>query len=511
MNSARFTQWCIGLSAACLLGLHLMFGANPVFTGTSMLLMLAIFGVLLVTLLMASEQIAAAMVLLVFLLLTALIPGCFMLIAYPGHLAMPLPVAGVNQINEGLEFFLIGLSLMSAGIILVDRVMGLIPNRSKGGQCFSLSTQIGTINPKAALIVLGSTCFLSLLPFFLGGSAYVNPKITSIQGNIVYQLMILLFDPDSITLICLAVLFQAELTNRRRLFLIAFASLIYLLAMILGGSRVGLFRMVFMVLIVVTVFDLRYDINVRKVSLMIVGLLVAAFLIFNLGSAIRFHFTSTNESKLTIKEVFPEGVHFGILNRLSSPFHSAIQTTVIPPDETARKKYFTVEYAVKNFINNVPGTPYPEAELSTSRVYGVLYRGVSEEYIAGHGIFTEFYTVWGLSVLFLGKTMAPAAMILVGVLLSLALVLAWWVRLRQPVLYLWVIFSVPGAVIFTQGLDHSAWALVVMAVRFAFSAAVLCIFNQWWTRRQRLRSAKSDPEEAFNMAEADHSRSGVQG
>lgn len=495
MNSVQFTQWFVGLSAACLLGLHLMFGANLVFSGTSMFIVICIFSVLLAALLVASGQISAAMVLLVFLLLTVLIPGCFMLIAYPGHLTMPLPVAGVNQINEGLEFFLVGLSLMFASMLLVDRVTSrLIPDQSKGGRNFSLNAQIGRIDPKVAVVVLGAICFISLLPFFLGGSAYVNPRFTTLHGNIVYQLIILLFDPESMALICLAVLSQAEVTSRARWLLIAFACAEYLLALTLGGSRVGLFRLVFMALIVITVFDIRIDIRAKKAVLTLGSLLVAGFLIFNAGSAIRFHFTSTDESQLTVSENYPDGVHFGILNRLAYPFYSAIQTSVIVPDEAARNRYFNLEYSAKNVINNVPGTPYPEAEVSTSRVYGVLYRGVSEEYIAGHGMFSEIYTAWGLAVLFWGKTLALVAMALIGMLLSLVLLLAWRLRFRNPVLYLGVIFGLPGALVLTQGLDHSLWLVVVTAVRFAVSAALLWVVSLWWTRRQVLRQAISVPD-----------------
>lgn len=64
------------------------------------------------------------------------------------------------------------------------------------------------------------------------------------------------------------------------------------------------------------------------------------------------------------------------------------------------KRYINIKYVLK-FINNaVLGTPFPEAEIMTSRVMSVVYRGASEEDLR-KTFMSEPWTAWGMGYVFL--------------------------------------------------------------------------------------------------------------
>jgi hypothetical protein len=73
------------------------------------------------------------------------------------------------------------------------------------------------------------------------------------------------------------------------------------------------------------------------------------------------------------------------------------------PDFQAKKRFINLPYITKSIVNAlVPGEPYQDATLSTSRLVTVLYRGFTEEYVKTHGYFSEYYTPWGIFFLLFG-------------------------------------------------------------------------------------------------------------
>jgi len=66
------------------------------------------------------------------------------------------------------------------------------------------------------------------------------------------------------------------------------------------------------------------------------------------------------------------------------------------------KRYMNIEYAVKSFLNStVLGTPFPEAEIKTSRVMPIVYRERNEDHLR-RNFLSEPWTVWGLGYAFFG-------------------------------------------------------------------------------------------------------------
>ena len=59
------------------------------------------------------------------------------------------------------------------------------------------------------------------------------------------------------------------------------------------------------------------------------------------------------------------------------------------------EQYMNFEYGIKNFINNmVLGSPFPEAEVMTSRIMSIVYRDFTMSRVKQHFL-SEPWTAWG--------------------------------------------------------------------------------------------------------------------
>jgi hypothetical protein len=194
---------------------------------------------------------------------------------------------------------------------------------------------------------------------------------------------------------------------------------------------------------------------------------------------------STEQSSMGIHDLVAalSKVSSEITSRLAIPFYSAIQTTTHETNNEARQRYFTIKYTIMNVVNNLPGTPFPEAEVGTSRLFGVIYREQAEGQVLQHGYFSEFYTAWGLSYLFFGRLGGLIALALSGFLLAFFFSFVCKKQQEYPVMGLWALVILPASILFTQGLDHTLWLWMVTGVRMAVSAYILKIifniFEKW--------------------------------
>jgi len=76
----------------------------------------------------------------------------------------------------------------------------------------------------------------------------------------------------------------------------------------------------------------------------------------------------------------------------------AIQITTEPGDSIALAKYMNFSYMAKSIVNSaLPGMPYLEAPLSTSRVINIIYRNYDERHVLNSGYFSEYWTIWGIA------------------------------------------------------------------------------------------------------------------
>lgn len=91
-----------------------------------------------------------------------------------------------------------------------------------------------------------------------------------------------------------------------------------------------------------------------------------------------------------------------VLNRMGV-LDYAMQITTEPGDAAALTKYMNFPYLSKSIANSIlPGLPFLEAPLSTSRVINIIYRNYDEIYVLKNGYFSEFWTIWGVALIHFG-------------------------------------------------------------------------------------------------------------
>lgn len=507
IQMADTARWALGLSILFIACLFAVFGSNSNFDQTSVVLAAGLMLVLLALLNHGSERIFAFSTILAFVILTTALPAIMMLVAFPSSVLPPLPFNGIGAVNAGLAFMYIGLLAMVLGVLAQDclisfRSIPTSPEKAPG----KLSV---AVNPAIPLLAATIVYSVSQMPFVLGISQFRLVDAAPSVVNTALQLVILLFDPDSMTLLALLFACRQATDQRRKLLVILTVAICYLAITTAGGSRAGLLRLITFAVIILIVLNVKLRFEIKWVSAVLVGVTAIAALSFSIGTAVRVYqafdtektpkaltaafLHQNSDAEKTAKAMtiafhdnFPDGLMAGAANRMAVPFLYAIVTTTSTVNEDARARFFNIAYTVKNVINNVPGTPFPEAYFETSRLFGVVYRGMDESEVQKQkGYFSEFYTVWGLATLFFDGPAALGALMLIGFVMGTAASFAWANRFRYPLGYLWTIYALPGIVTLSAGLDSTISLSLISIVRLVFSAMLLDVVGRMISKYKR--------------------------
>lgn len=468
---------CAGLLLAvfALCSLFLANGSNEFCNGVTVLLASALLLILTLAVVLIEKPLLTPMITLVAVLALSFVPGMLGLLMFPDIVSSPLALGNVEQINFGLSYLCLGSVAFLGCFVGMGRYSRNVTPQSKGTDSEMLSGNL----PWGIAIVLAvlGVGLMSRIPFWLGVTQYHEAQVSLTWLNVLLQLIVLVFDVDSITLLAGYWACRLNMPKRTRWAVLGGIALVYLVVSISGGSRGGLLRLLIFGLIIALVLGVRLKLSFRAFVMSVLCALVAAVTVFLAGTQMRLKQVSAEDvsgkSPLILEEALPKGVGPELVTRLAYPFFFAVQTTAHQPNEVARRHYFTFEYAAKNLANNLPGTLYPEAYVNTSRVFSVVYRGQTEEQLLQQGYFSEFYTAWGLAYLFFGHAGGLLALAVCGVALARIFVEVYRQRERGPVLQLWALYALPGSIVLTQGLDHTLWLWVVSGLRFFVSDSVL--------------------------------------
>jgi hypothetical protein len=502
---------CAGLILAIvgLWSMYFVHGTNSFSNETTLLLGSLLLFILIAEAVLVDASLKSPVIILVFLQASAFIPGVFSLLLIPDTVFTPLTLDGVMQVNEGLSYLCIG-SLAFCLCFLLVNYLGTA-NREVLFHDQAHKMESSFYEGRRMLALLAATIvvvLLSKVPFWLGLNQYFHGHSAPMLWNTILQLQVLLFDPDSITLLAAYSASRMNITPKRRLQLLVTISCIYLAASISGGSRSGIMRLLIFLLVIALALEVQVKIKWKTIVTYLGILIAGCLVVFVIGSHVRLKLASAEYISLNGVSLIEEtvakpdsteqssmGIHdlvaalsrvsSEIASRLAVPFFSAIQATTHETNNEARQRYFTIEYTLKSVANNLPGTPFPEAELGTSRLFGVIYREETEEQVLQHGYFSEFYTAWGLGYLFFGGLGGLFALTLSGFLLAFAFAFVYKNRQEYPAIQLWALFILPASILFTQGLDHTLWLWMVTGLRMAVSVYILQlffnIFESWYS------------------------------
>lgn len=149
-----------------------------------------------------------------------------------------------------------------------------------------------------------------------------------------------------------------------------------------------------------------------------------------------------------------------IIVRLAS-FDYALVTITRPGDDAILDTYIRSTYALKRFLNAlVPGTPFPEADLSTAQLFTVAYRSTSLEH-ARENYLSEPWTIWGLGNILFGQLGGVVVLAVYGLCLQAAF--QWLERIPHPVngiVRTGFLFIIVHGSIVMYGIDHTLQPVV---------------------------------------------------
>lgn len=400
----------------------------------------------------------------------------------PDYVNFPFPKAALNAetIANALGYICLGTMLFFSGLLLASAISVRSDHESAYVDLPAIRIRSGL----ALLTFVVAVLFELMVVRYLEISPYGKTRLE--EGNQLFQLIRVCIALDEVYFaIVLAILFSNEKLDSPKLVWLSVYTLAFVGLMVSFGSRSVMLKVMMMIFAGVLVkYHKGFVLSVRAITGAMLAI-VLAFAIYPFATEKRIetatHFTrdrgaeeSTYDSPLTAP--FYERIKIGPLLRESLDRLGQIDYAVLVLTQEANTamlaKYMNVEYLAKSIANNAPGTPFPEAELSTSRVLNIVYRGFTEEYVKTHGYEAQIWTMWGLSYSLLGWWGGLLGMFGGGLILGLAYsFICQWSFAYQPWMKAWFLFSVPPLVIFTHGIDHS-----VNAVGFSLWQFLLPLF-----------------------------------
>jgi hypothetical protein len=183
----------------------------------------------------------------------------------------------------------------------------------------------------------------------------------------------------------------------------------------------------------------------------------------------------------------PKLIH-RVLHRLGIVLDYPILILTQEGDPAAKAKYLNLQYPLKNIANLlVPGTVFPEAQLSTSRAIDVIYRG-GDEVGMYERYFSEFWTLWGLAYAYFGYLGGLFVIFFLGFIIHslYAIIIMLFSGMLQFYLRIWFLLYVTMGIIGNGGIDSAFWSLFVGLIHFLSLYFLLYVINDFYNKSGRL-------------------------
>lgn len=483
IKTVLITLLC-GYLAALSLG-FVFLGTNSLFDGTTALLGLGIGLVVLIPLKFFGGDLFAQLAMLVVMFLLFVCPGLLGYLFTPSLVVFPFgEEIGSREINFGLWYLLLGTFLMIVGFLTAEVALRRYVSTSAGVSTTPMMYPTGVMLTIFLLAIAGD--------WFITWSSGVSlfGKLRAETGNVQIQLLKGLFGVDTsyFMILTLLLLRKAKGGAGSGYGMIVFVTISYIFYMAFNGSRGTALRVMFMLMAILVCTRGNFRATLGHYCSVILFLSVVGLSLYPLATQIRIN-ESTEFNKTTDQIAPSERTKHGtdlyshpqrllanIANRLAG---NIVNYTVVVlsqlGDLDAKARYMNVEYAIKNIINYcVPGSMFPEAELGTSRVMAIIYRGFTEEYVRSHGYFSEIWTAWGLSYVLFAWWGGLFSLFVAGFVIH-----AGYVFMLQSsgkfssYLVSWYLFLVPPLFYASGGLDHY---MTTVLVYFLQAGVILFVY-----------------------------------
>jgi len=486
----------VGLVALYLVVLSagfLFLGSNSLFDGTTASLGLALGVFVLVSLWSSPASMFPQVAMLTLYFLLYGFPRIAGYLLWPDAVTFPFGEGiGKAEINLGLLYILAGTVVILVGILLADT---LTRNHA---QVVSSTPILDDDHPLAALFM----AFITVMLFDWFTTVFLDVsnlgKLRLETGNSYVQLLKGLFGFDMAYFVVLIALFLRGRKEQGTYLMIVICSVLYILYSSFLGSRSTGLRVLLMLFAILIATRPSFKAPLIRYCSIILILIVASLCVYPLATQRRFDINRQYQKtldKVPPQERTRDGTDlYGDIPRLfitlSNRFQLIDYSILVlsqkgNPEE--KSKYMKLDYALKSIMNYiVPGVIFQEAELDTSRVLAIIYRGFSEDYVKSHGHFSEFWTGWGLAYVLFGWYGGLAALCFAGFVLQLFYVLVHVISGKyRAYLASWYILLAPMLVYASSGLDHTVTTAGVLLLQ---TTVVVILLSLWGTAFRWVRS-----------------------
>lgn len=419
------------------------------------------------------------------LYLVFVMPRLLMLLYAPEYISSSFEFNNVYQISRGLFIFLTSTSMLFFGLFIGHKLFYSSETKHIDKNMRLLPVAI------IFLLTFGVQFFFS---FYVGLSPYVK-SITD-SNKPINDILALLFSLDIISWLILIFVFtsQSRMHSKAWTVLLYLSLFLYMVFSALIGSRGSPIKIFLEAIAIFIITSGSLFLNRKKIVIFFCFLSFFSIFIFPLGNFFRVKLIdptvtyddfvnsssySINKigqgNKITYSTIMPM-----IANRLSAPFDSAILLPYSKKNDLEFEAYINHKYILKSTLNYLlPGVPYPEASISTSRLINHIYRGVSIEHIKNFGYFSEYWTSYALLFLMFGF-ISIFIHFLIGFLLEFFYEVISCTRIVNPSWLLsFYLPMIPPLILFSMGIDHTISTIFILSIQIFFTLVIYNLLMLW--------------------------------
>jgi len=439
---AQLLQSCLVIHAVLVLVFFAIYGRNTLVDSETALLAIVLDGVLVASLYWCDDESYPQMILLVWFMGIFILPRVLSYLVMNNEL-IRFPFQGgftSENVNRAILYLILGTCCIVGGFRAASWIWCL--KRPKRG---ATQDDVLLFSP----LVLSIVWFVVLavewyFMIWMGASPFNLDHALSISG----LWLIHLFSSDTIALITVVMVLSNSAIFRKHRNFVVVVLLVYLLTGILEGSRGGVLRVGWMIGVVMLSFAGNFRISLKRGVVFLLSILILNGLLYPVATHVRhIHAGLDGKKSLLLSlggsggmgggvEGWAEKLHkfddwgpfrlvpyagMKIINRIG--LLDYIVTIVSDEGNSIElERYINYGYVVKNFINNaVLGSPFPEAEIMTSRVMTIIYRGANEQHVR-KVFLSEPWTIWGTGYVYFGRWGGLVALFIIAFLVQIVFV-----------------------------------------------------------------------------------------
>lgn len=440
----------------------LFFNSKQFFNEITVMLSLGLGLLLIIALQFSRRYLFHQMAVIAFFFLVFILPRIVTYLYLPSIVVWPFGNdIDAGTVNAGLSYVLIGTMFFIIGMTIANKVFQPYLPRSSivSGNILFYPTKVFVT---LLLIIVAFQLFVQVIA---GISPYGNMRFE--KYNTLFQFFKIVLNLDGTFFLVFATLLFRNMTDSKsRWISVIMVVFCYLFLTSLGGSRVGALRVLIFLIISLIIIRGNFRIRIGEFCRVIFLLGALGLLSFPSASMNRAVITAKSYSNSHVYDYAVaeannlrtiRGLISPVLNRLGCVLDYPVLIVTQEANPEAKEKYMNFLYSAKNIINMlVPGNPFPEAMIMTSRVVDVIYRGANEPSMYS-GYFSEFWSLWGLAYVFFGWQWGLLAILFVGFIVHsfYALIVIRFSGLFQFYLRLWLLYYVSMGIMFNMGLDDA--------------------------------------------------------